>query len=258
MNAPVCAISAMYSMIMHKILTLIIACLGSLAVLAAPGGLGDASRAPPETLPPAPSIDTAPATGMFLVARRGLVGPVFRRTVILLMNHDAKGSMGLVLNRRIGTALSNVISGIENDEADKLPMFFGGPMGMQQVYMLLRNSEPIPHAKHITADIHFSTARHVLEDMLARQASGSELHLYIGYAGWGAGQLAMEIERGSWELMESDSEAIFEDSDHTLWERLIEKLEPTGIEVKLDHLLHGFLFEFLSKSTFCYGAPSHA
>ena len=156
--------------------------------------------------------------------------------MILLLNHDENGSMGLVLNRRIESTLSDLISGIDNDEADKLPMFFGGPVGMHQVYMLLRNDEAVPHARRITADIHFSAARNVLEDMLARQASGNELHLYIGYAGWGAGQLAMEIERGSWELVESDSRAVFEDSNHSLWKRLIDKLDPVGIEVKLDSL----------------------
>ena len=124
---------------------------------------------------------------------------------------------------------------IVDDEADRLPMFFGGPVGTHQVYMLLRNNEPIPDAQHITADIYFSAARPVLDEMLERQVSGSKLHLYIGYAGWGAGQLATEIEGGSWELAESDPDAIFEASDHRLWQRLIDKLEPIGIEVRLDH-----------------------
>ena len=220
--------------LMHRMLALIIACLGSLAVLAAPGGLGDASRAAGAPWPAAQSVDTEPAAGMLLVARRSLIGPIFGRTVILLLNHDANGSMGLVLNRRIQSTLSDVISGLDNDEADKHTLFFGGPVGVHQVFMLLRNDDPVPYAQRIKADIHFSADREVLENMLARKASGDELHLYIGYAGWGAGQLATEIERGSWELVESDSKVIFEDGNQMLWERLIDKLEPIGIEVRLD------------------------
>ncbi len=218
---------------MLKILTLIIVLLGGLPAFADFVGLSDPPQPYPEHSRGASSGDIAPATGMLLVARRNLTGPVFGRTVILLLNHDENGSIGLVLNRRIESTLSSVISGVD-DEADRLPVFFGGPVGMHQVYMLLRNDEPIPHAQHITADIYFSAARPVLDEMLERQVTGSELHLYIGYAGWGAGQLATEIERGSWELAESDPDAVFEASDQSLWQRLIDKLEPIGIEVRLD------------------------
>ena len=100
---------------------------------------------------------------MFLVARRDLVGPIFGRTVILLLNHDEDGSMGLVLNRKVDYAPSDVISDLENGDADKHPLFFGGPVGMHQIFMLLRNDNPIPNARHIAADIHFSADRRVLE-----------------------------------------------------------------------------------------------
>ncbi len=203
-------------------------------LLAAPRGAGDSVPAAGQATRSAQALDTEPAAGMFLVARRSLQDPWFGRSIILLLKHDTSGSLGLIVNRRFHANLADAVPGIDSEEAEKHPLFFGGPVGSHQVFMLLRNPDSLPHTRHVTADIYFSADRHVLEEMLARKTPGSQLHLYLGYAGWTAGQLTAEIERGSWQLVESDAEAVFDDSIHQLWERLIDELEPLGIEVKLD------------------------
>ena len=109
-----------------------------------------------------------PAPGVFLVARRSLEGPVFGRSVVLLLDHDEYGSRGLVINRRMQARLSDVVSGLDNEEADKHRLFLGGPVGTHQIFMLFRNSKPLPDSQHIAADIYFSSDRRVLESMLAR------------------------------------------------------------------------------------------
>jgi putative transcriptional regulator len=148
------------------------------------------------------------------------------------------GSLGLVVNRKISSTLSDLVPDIGSGEAEKHRMFFGGPVGTHQISMLLRDADSMPGVRHITADVYFSADRQVLEKLLERKASDSEFHLYLGYAGWSAGQLAAEIERGSWELIQADAKTIFDNSNHMLWERLIDKLEPLGIEVKRDSSEH--------------------
>ena len=59
----------------------------------------------------------------------------------------------------------------------------------------------------------------------------SELRFYIGHSGWAAGQLDFELVRGDWHVVAADTDAIFSGETDLLWNRLIERLEPTGIQV---------------------------
>jgi putative transcriptional regulator len=222
----------------NKPRTLVITILATLTFLAFANSPGDAFRTSLAPLPASESQEMQPASGMFLVARRSLTGPIFRRTVVLLLDHDMNGSLGLVVNRKISSTLADLVPDIESEEAEKHRMFFGGPVGTHQVFMLLSDTDPMPGVHQIATDVYFSADRQVLEKLLERKASDSEFHAYLGYAGWSAGQLVAEIERGSWELIQADPEAIFDNSDPTLWERLINKLEPLGIEVKRDSSEH--------------------
>jgi putative transcriptional regulator len=171
---------------------------------------------------------------MFLVATRDLIDPWFGRSVVLLLNHDSDGSLGLIINRRFQTTLADAVPDLQQGEADRHPIFFGGPLGSHQVFMLLRNQKPIPQAHHIAGDIYFSADRAVLDHALEQKTPRSELHFYLGYASWTAGQLEQEMARGSWHLISGDSATVFEDSGEPLWDRLIDQLQPPGIEVRRD------------------------
>lgn len=179
-------------------------------------------------------LDGEPAPGMFLVATRDLMDPWFGQSVVLLLDHDDGGSLGLIVNRRFQATLSDAIPDLEQPEADRHPVFFGGPLGSHQVFMLLRNDKPVPQTRHIAADIYFSAEREVLDHALQKQTPGNELHFYIGYASWMSGQLAHELARGSWHLVTGNAEVVFEDGAEDLWDQLIDKLEPPGIEVRFN------------------------
>ena len=178
--------------------------------------------------------DGEPAPGMFLVARRDLMDPWFGQSVVLLLHHNEGGSLGLIVNRRFQATLSDAIPDLEQPEADRHPVFFGGPLGSHRVFMLLRNDKPVPQTQHIAADIYFSAEREVLDHALREKTPGNELHFYIGYASWMSGQLAHELARGSWHLVTGNAAVVFEDGAEDLWQQLIDKLEPPGIEVRFE------------------------
>jgi putative transcriptional regulator len=178
--------------------------------------------------------DGEPTPGMFLVATRDLMDPWFGRSVVLLLDHDDGGSLGLIVNRRFQATLSDAMPELEQPEAARHPVFFGGPLGSHQVFMLLRNDTPVPQTQHIAADVYFSAEREVLDHALQNKTPGDALHFYIGYASWTSGQLAHELARGSWHLVTGNSAVVFEDGAEDLWEQLIDDLEPPGIEVRFE------------------------
>ncbi len=167
----------------------------------------------------------------------------FGQTVILLLQHSANGTVGLIMNQSFNLQLSDAVKDIDKEEASKHTLFFGGPLGSHRVFMLMRRGDTAGQAHQISDDIYFSAHRDVLERALERKTSGSELRLFLGYSSWSAGQLAGELMRGSWHLATGDPEAIFNSASHGLWDRLIETLEPRGIEVKWEPGKHFFMAE---------------
>ena len=173
-----------------------------------------------------------PAAGMFLVAKRSLKGPYFRRTVVYLVEHGNNGTLGLIVNRPSKLTLAQGVANIDEEDGQDHPLYFGGPVGVSQVLMLLRNPPDLPSIEHVADNVYVSFARVVLDQVLESEKPDNEIRFYIGHAGWTAGQLDFEIARGSWHLIRGDTETIFSDDTVSLWERLIDRLEPVGIHVK--------------------------
>lgn len=188
------------------------------------------------SLPEAPPADasgfTDPHAGLFLVASRELNDLFFRRSVILLLHTDASGTQGLVVNRRLDVRLEEALPDLDDDRAGEHPVFFGGPVALGQFFLLTRNPVPQTEAFPIADELYFSSDRHVLDTLLALRTPEDQLHLYLGYTGWAPGQLGREIMRGSWFVTREDPTAIFEQPIETLWERLIDTLDPPGTEVR--------------------------
>jgi putative transcriptional regulator len=222
---------------MQRLQACLIVCLATLMLLLVPPGVTQPLRTASAPAFTVQSWETEPAAGMFLVAQRGLDDPFFGRTVILLLSHSIAGSEGLIVNQRSKLRLSDVLADIDTAQADNYPLFFGGPLGIHQVFMLLHKAPSLPRVRRIAGDIYFSDSRQTLEDMLASKMPASELQFYHGYASWTTGQLAVELARGSWHLVKADADAVFGAANEDLWERMINKLEPNGIEVQLDPLL---------------------
>lgn len=175
-------------------------------------------------------VATVPAAGAFLIARRELASPAFFQSVVLLLRHDASGSFGVIVNRRTRFRLHDLLPELESAAAAR-PVFIGGPVAPQALVMLMRREKPAAGIERVTDEISFSAERKVLEALIARHKPVADLRFYIGYAGWGAGQLDAELTRGSWYVVKAAVDAVFSDDEENLWERLIDKLDPPGIRI---------------------------
>ena len=161
---------------------------------------------------PAPSQSGYPvkelAATRFLVARRDLPDPNFAHTVVLLVDYDEDGAMGLIINRPTRVPLSRLFQELEPARGLKDPAYVGGPVAPVGVMALLLVSTLEP-----------------LEKAMEAGADASELRVYIGYSGWAAGQLDSEVKLGSWHIFNGDPGAVFDSDPGSLWERLIQRTE---------------------------------
>lgn len=173
-----------------------------------------------------------PGPGMFLVAKRALYDPNFAQSVVYLVEHGQHGTLGLIVNRSSGISLSEAVPDIEDKQAAAHTMYYGGPVGIPMILMLVRSKSATEGMTHIVDDVYISSDRGVLDRVLAAKKINSELRFYIGHSGWAAGQLDFELLRGDWYVVAADTDAIFSNDTDSLWSRLIERLEPTGIQVE--------------------------
>jgi len=178
-----------------------------------------------------------PDRGMFLVAKRALDDPHFGQSVVYLVEHGEDGTLGLIVNRSSDVSLSEAVPELEDKQATAHALHYGGPVGLPMILMLVRSELATEGMEHVANGVYISSDRRVLDEVLAAKKSANEVRFYIGHSGWAAGQLDLELERDSWHVVAADSDVIFSDKTALLWNRLIERLEPRGIQVDNRHSL---------------------
>ena len=203
------------------------------AILTLAGLFGLATGTPHGQAPqPQDSNALEPAAGRFLVASRSLGDPHFARTVVYLLQHDEQGSVGLVINRMLDVTLGEALpeTGFQHLGASRLS--YGGPVSARHIIMLLRDFDAAWHATPILDGIYASNNMDLLQKLDAANKPAEELRLFVGHAGWSAGQLQQELGRDDWFVIPGDTAPVFGTGTERLWERLIERLDPVGIYVR--------------------------
>lgn len=159
--------------------------------------------------------------GKLLVAMPKLNDPNFRQTVILLCEYSSDGALGVVLNRPTELAVSTLIDGFQSVAGGET-VYAGGPVAKDGMLILCRSDQLCDG--HSVFDGVFVPKD--LEKIKTPGALGDygEIRCYLGYAGWGAGQLECELEEGSWMVLPSDSTLIFDADSSILWQQMMRRL----------------------------------
>ncbi len=164
-------------------------------------------------IPSFSAASASPATGRLLVATQELIDPNFRHSVVLLLDHDADGTLGVILNRPTPILVASVLAGWSSSAEPPEVLFEGGPVHKDSALALaeVRHDgedaalDPIGF-RRLFGDvgiIDLDTPSEVLGPALHR------LRVFAGYAGWSPGQLENEIEQDSWYVVDGHPEDVF-------------------------------------------------
>ena len=162
------------------------------------------------------------ATGKILVARRQMLDPNFAETVILLVHYDEKGTVGLIINHPTKIPLSRLTKEFNGVKGRADPLYLGGPVERSGVMALVRSRTKPEDGKLVFADIYMISVKATLEKAITT-ATANTLHLYLGYAGWDAGQLEWELGMDAWDILPANAGIVFDPHPETLWNRLVER-----------------------------------
>ncbi len=161
-------------------------------------------------------------TGRLLVATP-LTGDVFERTVVLVLHHDEDGAHGLVLNRPLDAAVSVVLPDWQPFVTAPGVLFQGGPVGTDTAMGLVsvpgHGKEDSPLGTQLLfggiglVDLD-APAPLVVPELAA-------FRIFVGYAGWSAGQLDGEIAQGAWFVLPREPRDAFHDGTDDLWREVL-------------------------------------
>lgn len=170
-------------------------------------------------------IPIQPRNGTLLVSEPFMIDPNFKRSVVLLTEFEINGAVGFVLNQKSNLVLSDLISDIKCDD---FPIFIGGPVENDSLHFLHRCYDKIKSGIKIREGLfwggNFETLKILLQN---NRINTDEIKFFIGYSGWGAGQLESEMKQNSWMVADKfDSEVVFVEDEENLWREVVVGLGP--------------------------------
>ncbi len=164
----------------------------------------------------------APVTGSLLVATPLLVDATFAQTVVLLLDHDEDGTLGVVLNRPTELAATDALPSVLGLPAEPAVLFEGGPVAPQNAIAVgsLASAEPDPlWFRRVFGQVG-------LVDVDALESGEAHVHamrIYAGYAGWSPGQLDAELAEGAWFVFPLLASDVFCPTPENLWRDVLRR-----------------------------------
>jgi putative transcriptional regulator len=151
--------------------------------------------------------------GHFLVASPHLLDPNFARAVVLLVQHNEEGALGMIINRPVDKTVQDLWREIGGGPCQSTePVYLGGPV--PGPLMAVHRSESLAELE-ILPGVFFCASKPNLDALVER--TGEPLKIFVGHSGWGPGQLDNELQQGAWLTTPATVELIFYDSGY-VWD----------------------------------------
>ena len=180
----------------------------------------------------------APYKHSFLVAVPQLSDPNFSHRIVLMLEHEEAGALGLIINDETDLTLGTFAKNHEltcHHNLLSTPVLCGGPVEPQGGWIL--HTEPgTPEKNEIIPGLYLSGSEDSLRHLLVN--GNPQMRLLLGYAGWGEEQLEEEIAQGSWISTDVNIKHIFETQTDKIWESVIRDMgiDPTQLIMGDDHV----------------------
>ena len=157
--------------------------------------------------------DSVNLTHHFLIAMPAMMDPHFANALTYVCEHNPEGALGIVVNKPIDMTLSTLFEQIDIPLEDRLlvdaPVHFGGPVQIDRGFVLHRPIGNWQSTLAVNDAVGLTTSKDVLE-AAGRGEGPKDMFVSLGYAGWSAGQLEMELAQNAWLTVEADPDVLFD------------------------------------------------
>ncbi len=153
--------------------------------------------------------------GQLLVSEPFLNESDFKRSVVLLVEHGTKGSVGLILNKPSDLVLGEILPDFPDFDA---PVFIGGPVEQDRLSYIHKLGKKLKGSKEICKGVFWGGNFKALKLLIdTKQVTPDEIRFFVGYAGWDASQLDAELDEKAWIVTKASPNFIFNKNPNDLW-----------------------------------------
>mgnify|MGYP001161775332 CR=1 FL=1 len=163
-----------------------------------------------------------PDKGKVLISEPFLRDANFTRSVVLLIDHGTKGSVGIIMNKPSKLIVNDIVK--EFKYLDNIPLFKAGPVSTDTLFYLhtfadIEGALPIGDGIYLNGDFN-AIKRYILQG----NPIEGKIRFFLGYAGWDTDQLQNEIEENTWIIGNADMANLVNNQIQDLWKTSLEKL----------------------------------
>lgn len=187
----------------------------------------------PATLLALPAPDAGPVgpspaslAGQLLIAAPSMADPRFHQAVILMVRHDSRGALGIVVNRPVAErSLASLLQALgDTDTAvpGSVRIFAGGPVQPEVGFVIHSADYHRPDTVDIDGRVAMTSSRDILRDIANKQGPDKTL-VAFGYAGWAAGQLDGELALRAWFMAPEDAKLVFDADRDKVWDEAMKR-----------------------------------
>ena len=161
--------------------------------------------------------------GTFMISSPEVDEGFFFRAVILVCEHSANGSFGLLINRSFDLDMPEEIINVDQLANPHIGIRASGPVQTNQMMLLHTSNRIEQQTLKICEDVYLGGDLQFLQESIL-DPNGPYINLCFGYAGWGAGQLEREFLDGQWFLHPASAKHIFYTPPEKLWQSLLREM----------------------------------
>lgn len=159
----------------------------------------------------------------FLISVPQLMDPNFYHAVVLLIEHTSEGAMGLTINHPTDKSIQSLYEQMGRPwPGDDQPLLMrGGPVQPEHAWILHGPECDLGSAYEVTDELKLNTSLDALDELVK---TDNPYRFFVGYAGWGPGQLDGEIQQGAWILSDVDISLVFDTPFEEVWEASLKRM----------------------------------
>lgn len=148
-----------------------------------------------------------------------MLDPHFKRASVLLCEHTDEGSLGFIMNKPIEMSVDRLVGDFPEFEAQ---VYYGGPVATDTLHYIHNVGNLLEDSIKVCRGVYwggqFDKLKFLIESKLVKKKN---IRFFVGYSGWSEGQLAEEMEYGSWVTADMHANYLFKDSSKNLWHKIM-------------------------------------
>jgi putative transcriptional regulator len=162
-----------------------------------------------------PASDKTPRKGSILISEPFLEDSYFKRSIVLLTEHNDQGSVGFILNKRVEIEIGDILKDFPEFKTN---ISLGGPVSTSSVHYIHTLGEALPESVKVFKSIYWGGNFEKLKELISLGlVKPHQIRFFVGYSGWSSGQLEHELKEGSWVVADMEPELIMTTEEASCW-----------------------------------------